>query len=699
VPSIATTTATNPVIYPPTTHLDNWTSYYPQNMYCLVTGTAANTYEFYQSTNSGVTWTLWSSIVRANIVEVGPIHINNWGWIWWVYRTNEGNQDRIYVRRCYPPWGTTFEAEILTGSPANGGVAGAVHTGLDIQTALYSNGETFVAIVAGTTLGGVQGVTVYGMYSDITGALSYTNNVVPGVRQWLPVTGTGRITPSADMEHTGDAKSAGTPNLWIAFGRAQLHMVKMVWHGGGWTGPSSAIQLNSAIGSDDAIAARWDGERFLVAIPNPTTGATDTVIVYERNRPNTTTLTRTSPVHPQGVVRNCTINYNSVSRDFRVYAIGTATNVLYYVDYVRATGVWSAWATVSADAITTPATGNYGTRRGTTGDAKHDTYYARSTAPQVQLVQQALTYTPTAPTWSFVGLPYVNSGAADVAATLTLDWDFHDPDPNDTQGWVAISRQIGAGALAYFRASDSTWQVAEVQNATATTSRTLAVAWGADSDADHTYRVKTWDAAGAASPYSDALVIKPSAKVNPTITTPADAGTVTTDTVVVTWSVAQQTAYQVQTITSGLVLQDSGKVNGTATSYVSPERLANTLSYSVKLWTWNNEGLQSDPDTNSFTVTYTEPAVPALTVSPQPGLGVLRVKITNPTPGGGQPAVAYNEVWRLRTGGVGNGIRIATNVANNGSIDDWKVPHGVDFSYRALVRAVTGASVYSAWTS
>lgn len=699
MPTIATTTNADPAIWPNHTLVERDTV--DGTMYAIVKATTANTYSLYRSTNGGTTWAVFGSFTRANVVELGSLFITSTQWVYLAYRVNESSEDRIYVRRILPYWtaGGGWEADNLVTAAANGGSAGAVYQGVDVVS--YSVGsDHWTAVAVGVTVGANHGVSLFGMFSSY-GVGPQPTNLFTGTSRWL-VTGSGRVGPSLSLEHTGNGVSSSNPHLWVAFGRTQVRIVKATWNGGGWAGPSASVTLLNPVGARDYIPAKWDGTRWVVAVPNPT--QTDTVSVYERNQANTVTTGRITPVHPTGVIRQATVSFNAVNGDIRVFAVGTSTAVLYYVDFVRATGTWTSWATVLATAlIGTVAGTNFGTRRGSYGTARHDVYtvHATPTPNTFLLTQQSLTYAPQAPTWNLTGQPYSNGGAADVAVALNVDWDFHDPDPADAQTAFALSRQIGAGALAYLRISDSTWQAAEVKNVTATTLRALAAGWGAGTDSPHTYRVKTWDATDVASAYGDTLTIIPSIKVNPVIVTPAAAAVITTDTVTVTWTAAEESAYRLTLTTNpgGEVRYDSGWVTSTVLTLTPALSLPDLSGWTIGLTTRNLEGLASDTITRNFTVDYVEPAIPTLTFNPSVTEGVIWVTITNPAPSGGQPAVATQELFRRAVGDLTDGLRVATALASGAVVRVWTVVSGVNYEFRALVRGVNGTSIYSPWTS
>ncbi|WP_435233375.1 hypothetical protein [Micromonospora aurantiaca (nom. illeg.)] len=695
--TITTTTVGVPFDYPSQSYM----ALQPNDgsLWVLVPASTANTYELWRSDDGGASWVLRASVTRANIVEYSGIQITQDGWLHWCYRTNEGNQDRIYYRRCSAfTIGSTWQAEKLVASPSNGGVAGAYHTGLDFALERSGSADTtYVCIAVGTQVGANQGVTCYALTAKPENVVTINNGLIAGTRQWLSP-GTGRVGVSADKEHIGDGitRSSSSPHVWVAWGRTSARMVKLSWSGGKWNGPTAPVVLVSSLPAQDSLAARWDGARWLVAVPDP--AVTDTVLVLERNQANTETKTRNTPPHPTGVIRNCGINYNTSTGDLRVYAVGTSTAVLYYVDYVRATGLWTSWAQVTSTAIL--AVNSWGVRPATAGPARYDVYTAHAGSPNTLAhTRQVVAYPPSTPVWNAASSPFASSGAASVSAALLLDWDFIDADPADTQSAWALSRQIGTGSLAYFRASDSTWQASEQKNTGSTTAVSLAAGWGSTSDQPHTYKVKVWDASDLASQYSAGLGVVPSQPASPTITAPTAAQVLTADTVTVTWTVAEQSAYRVTlAYTSGGQLHDSGWQTGTATSYTPPVSLADGGAYTVTVRTQNNQKLASAQVTRSFTVDYVEPPAPSTAAVALPALGAIRVTITNPAPSGGQPDLSSQSLYRRRVGESGDGALVASGLASGAVVDDWRASSGVPYEYRAVVRAVNGTSSFGTWT-
>lgn len=641
--TVATTTYATPLNWPSTTLIDrdSTTGY----LYAMVRPSTANTFEVWRSTDVGATWGLWLSTVRANVVEIGNIYVHPEGWIYWTYQTNESSQDRIWFRRGILTGTPSWQAELLVASPANGIHGG----GMDISVVRTPSAGHYVALAVGLNFGSLNGLQMYGVtISPTTGQPVVNNGIISGNRQFL-VTGTGRVTPSADLETGG---SGGifvyNPNIWVSWGRTDLYVAKFAWTGAGWVGPSTGTKLNPVTLSpaQDCTPGRWDGTRFVIAVPDPV--ATSTVAVYERNKANSATTVRATPTHPTGVVRNCAVGYNSVSGDLRVYAVGTSTTVLYYCDYIRNTATWTAWAAVVATAVLGTTGNNYSIRRGSAGDSKTDVLTAAAGSPNtITYTGQSLSYAPYAPYWDTPAMATNSGSAADVAAARLLDWVFTDPDAGDTQSAYALSRQIGSGTLAYWRASDSTWQAAEVQNTSGTSAVTLASGWAAATDAAYTFKAKVWDAASVASPYSDGYVLIPAAKANPTITAPTASQVITVDTVTATWTVSEQSAYRVVlAVAGGNPVYDTGIVSSAALTYTVPVHLADLSSWTLSLTTYSAKGLASTTQTVNFSVDFVEAPSPTLVATAQPASGVVSVAITNPTAVGSQPSVASQDLYR-----------------------------------------------------
>jgi hypothetical protein len=697
--ALPTTTNSNPFQYPGNTLLVKLGG---QNRYgILIKASTADNYLFYISTDTGATWTLKQTIVRTNLVDIGALHWDNGNFITWAYRTNESSQDRLYFRRIdLVNNGST--GECLVASPANGGTPGSYHTALDVRAIGVNPSTIYIVVAAGTQIGGQQGVTLYGAINDQFGNLTANNDIIKGTRQWLFTASAGRCGVSLDFQHDGGGSLSSNANLWVAYGRASLYLTKLQWTGAGWTGTTATTLIAASTGNRDYTAGRWTGQVFEMLYPDPVT--TDRVVLLERDSANSVTSTRPQcPAHPTGVIRQAMFAYtpNYAPGDVRVFAVGTSTAVIYYIDWVRATNTWTSWTTTGIAAVIGTNADNWGVKPSSYQDARHMVYAATGTTPfTLSVTAQTLSYSPNIPTW--VQPPTPQSGSAwDVAVILPLDWSFSDQDPGDTQSAFAVSKQVGVAALSYWRASDSTWQAGEVQNTSGSTILNVPAATMAATDAATTFKVKVWDSASLASQYSAGIIVIPSTPVNPTITAPTAAQVLTTGSVTFTWTVSEETAYRVTLTTNpgGVLSFDSGWITGSALTYTPNFVLVNGSGWTGTVQTKNNEGLASSVVSVNFTVSYTPPATPTLVCTPISASGYIQVAITNPTPSGGQPVVSSQELWRRVGTDDTTQVRLVTGLASNVTYNDWRAAAVTSYQYRTQVFGVNGTATFSAWTT
>lgn len=699
--TVYTTTSTTALQYPSTTYMDRMRGGGDDDgdLYVMGKDSTANQYTLYRSTNDGTSWSAFKSFTRTGLAEMGSIFVGRDGYVRLVYRVNESSLDKIYIRGLNTD-GSAWENELLLSSVGNGGSGGSVYQGIDVWQTV-AGGTEYYCVAVGYTSGASHGVRLLGAYTrPIPSTTVADNTVIQGTRQWL-FTGSGRITPSIDAQHTGDGKTTTNPHLWVSFGRTSSYVVKLAWNGDGWTGPTAAVTLAAGFTAMDSITGRWDGSRFIVATRS-TTDATR-VILRERNQGNTTTTTRTSPAHSQGTIRPMSFTYNSTTGDARVYAVGTTVNDLYYVDYFRTLNTWGSWTVVTTTDILGTNVDNWSVRRSTYGTAKYDVVTQAVTTGVVTHTAQVFgSYTPLPGTWNFQGLSHVNGGARLFSSGLPINWFFNDTDPSSVQTAYAVRRQIGTGSFTYWRASDSTWQAAEVKNVSGSLSLSVPAGWASSAtEATHTYHLKTWNTADQTSGYTgEAFLLTPSVPVDPVLTAPA-AGTYTSDNVTATWTSTDQSAYKVRLdFSPSGNITDTGKVaDAAARSYAIPATLADLTSYIVKLETWNAEGLVSAVIQATINVDFVEPATPTLVCTPSTTNGWIAVVVTNPAPSGGQPAVDRQDLYRRETAVGGEGTRIAAGLATGATYNDWRAVHGIAYEYRVQTFGVNGANIFSAWTT
>ena len=571
--------------------------------------------------------------------------------------------------------------------------------------------SSHLSLVAHANISAGTGWKVHIAYG-MTGASYYTANIrtltlntsyaVTGVTDQTNYTTTTicDLNPRLDFHHTGDGKTiqGSTPHLYLAHGYASgVACVKYTYSGGTWTiGTLRQVDSGSIIGG--FLDASFDGAQFNVVY---VLAATNTVVRFsERDAADTTTTARTPTALSDGAVLDLSVTHQGPDRSVVVGAIGTTSDDAKYSKFDRTAGTWGSWTALEAGTAT-----RVSAARGTLG--RRVDFVWDDSGTSVRHGQVVYNTAPTAATW----VTPVDFAGADVGAALVLDWTFTDPDLEDSQTAYAVRRQIGAGTLYYWRASDSTWQTTETKNVTTTTSLTLASSWGADGDANHKYAVKTWDVLDAEGVYSAELTVVPSTPDLPTITTPTDASTWVTSSLTVVWTVTTQTTYLVELLDAAgtSVLATSGTLSSTSVrSHAVAYTLANGVSYKARVTTANDEGLVGTADTNSFSVAYTAPATPTLTVTGNTPTGAITVEHANPTPGGSQPTVTSCDVFVRCTAGTypdgerpvaGDGIRVKTGLTPGANWIDYAPASGRAYQYLVRAYGDNGTTADSAWTS
>lgn len=680
--AITTTTVLESLRYPNESMLDRDSD----GQLWFLKRTSSTTLDLFYSNNNGASWTADVTLTRSGLQETGGIFIDSNDAIHMVYRVYESGEDRIYYRRIEES-DSGWESERLIAS-ATAGSAGSVYTGCSVVSFKLSS-TWYVFFAVGTRNGVNSGVTLFAGTINSSGTWALKNSLIDGYRTWMNGPD-GVVHPALDFKHTGDAKSVGSgPALWVAWGRSTLYCIKASWTSGpNWYGPWTPTTVATGLTNQDHNVGRYNGygDKFNLALPNGSA-----VTVVERKVDDSGGTSRTSPTHPQGVVRYVGLSNASTSNSYRVFAVGTTTPDLYYVDYSSSSG-WGAWVLVSATDIVGATPTNFSIRRNNYGNGQYDLVHAGGASPYT--LTHTSSTSASAPKTPVITSPE-NGSAMDVAATLPISWTFSDDDPLDAQLSYAIRRSVG-GVTRYWNNGAGTWDVAEVFNASGTTSKTFSASWGADSDAVHFYSVRVRDQASLTSGYSSSIMVIPSGKDNPTLTSPG--ASVTSPTVTVSWTVATQTAYRVELLQSAVVVYDSGWVSSSATSQLVPITLVNAGSYTARVTTRNDEGLTSNTVSQAFTTTFTPPHNPtSIILTPDADNGGIQISIQNGTPSGGEPAFSSQDFYRRVVGDTGPGVVVATGIGNNGTYFDFTVASGVDYEYSSLVRGVNGTTRQSVW--
>lgn len=282
-----------------------------------------------------------------------------------------------------------------------------------------------------------------------------------------------------------------------------------------------------------------------------------------------------------------------------------------------------------------------------------------------------------------------SDGMLDRTTTQRFTWTFTDPDPKDRQSkfdlryklvsatsWTTVTRQV---PYSYHDFAANTF-----------------------SAGDYEWQVRCYDQGGAVGPYSDSSYFSvadpPTA---PTIDSPTDGGTVT-HTHEVTWTVDQQTSYQVRTVADDAGSPDTSIVYQDTDEVVNSSQRAQVIGFEennryehVQVRIRYN-GIWSSWHSHRVQVSYTPPPVPTFTLTAVDASGALDIAITNPAPGGGEPAVVGNEIWVDE--GVGMELR-KTGQPPSTTFRYYTAVSGFDYSPVTVAVRALGSDGTQRWSS
>lgn len=319
---------------------------------------------------------------------------------------------------------------------------------------------------------------------------------------------------------------------------------------------------------------------------------------------------------------------------------------------------------------------------------------------------QAFAQTAPAPTYALLGdytafntAPNAPTGlapalgAVDRSVIQRLSWTFSDPNAGDSQSKFDLQWRHKGTADAWNTVTQTTPN--NFYDVPANTFPAEDIEW----------QVRTYDQAGAVGPYSPlAYFTAADPATPPTITAPTSGGTVSQNPTNVTWSTAGQQGYQLRRV------RDNAGVADTTTVYYDTGQITDATTRTVSVpfetnnrWEWvqvrvQQGGLWSAWSSIRVNVSYTQPATATLVAAGNNTTGAITVTITNPTPSGGQPTVSYNDVYVRTVGDTGPGVRIAAQVANNGTATYWTPASGVAYQFLIRTFGSNSTSADSAWT-
>jgi len=195
-----------------------------------------------------------------------------------------------------------------------------------------------------------------------------------------------------------------------------------------------------------------------------------------------------------------------------------------------------------------------------------------------------------------------------------------------------------------------------------------------------TWRVRTYDQEGLASPYSNQVTFTAAAPSNAPSITSADTWNVARPTI--QWSSIGQVKYQVQILNSiNAVVWDSGEITSSNKAVTVGADLVNGSTYTVKVRIADSGGIWSSYAVQSISISFTPPEIPLATATIDTARASITLEIVNPE---GLTVVTHNDIFR-------DGQRIAAGIQD--VFTDYTVESEKEYSYR--VRAVGENGTYS----
>lgn len=276
-----------------------------------------------------------------------------------------------------------------------------------------------------------------------------------------------------------------------------------------------------------------------------------------------------------------------------------------------------------------------------------------------------------------------NGAPRDATEPLVLSW-VHNPVDTSPQSHFQIRHRLAGGA----------WTELVAQE---TADESFVLAGGYVNGDVVEWQVRTWGIHDDPSPYSATATIPLSARPTATISSPADAATLTGSQLTVAWTYFQaaaspQAQYRVQLLSGATVIETKTGV-GTAASVVMDTTLADGAAYTVRVDVLSAAGLWSVADEISIDVSYLPPA--DVTVAPvfDRTTGVMELTLTPGTWDGTTTVEPISVTVHRSSDGGFTWYPVAADVAlsapDSRTVTDPIPPTRREVLYRATTKSAT----------
>lgn len=281
----------------------------------------------------------------------------------------------------------------------------------------------------------------------------------------------------------------------------------------------------------------------------------------------------------------------------------------------------------------------------------------------------------------------------DAVNEIVFTWQHNPVDGTAQTAYELQYREVGSG----------TW--IGTGKITSTTSSKSLAGGTLINGKQYEWQVRTWGqyaTVPAYSPWSDTATFSTSAIPTATIQTPADAGTVNSNSLTATWLYydaegTAQTAFRVKLYDNSDVVLKVHEESGTALTKTIGYTLLDGVTYKVGVAVRDSSGQWSAEHVHTFTVDYLEPMQPTLVLTWVEATGSVVVGITNPPPADLEPEPTHNELWRKIDSG--EWVLIHDNITPNTSITDYVPAIAHDNVYKAVAVSALPSSKESAETT
>lgn len=200
---------------------------------------------------------------------------------------------------------------------------------------------------------------------------------------------------------------------------------------------------------------------------------------------------------------------------------------------------------------------------------------------------------------------------------------------------------------------------------------------------EYEWQVRTTSEYGFQSPWSEIGVFSVAETTPaPIILKPLPNEEIGISDLRVEWESPTQYQYEIQLLdeNDNIIWSDS-KIS-TANSIEVKNILENNRTYKVRLRVNQQGGIFSPWVEVEFTVSYTPPAKPIITITPNSEDAYLEIDVYNPPSTGTEPSAVSQELFRRELGG--QWVKIA-NLSPNSKFDDYAVASGKVYEYRVVV--------------